>query len=120
MNQLKVDVVLLTKNSLKPCLRECVDSIYSNVPVSSLIVVDGGSTDGTLELLQTYPNVKIVSDVMGNRATARQKGIEAVETLWHVHVDSDVILCPDWFMRVWRRVEVDVGAVWGAALPIDR
>jgi len=29
------------------------------------------------------PNVKIIDDSRGNRATARQKGIEAVETEWH-------------------------------------
>jgi glycosyltransferase involved in cell wall biosynthesis len=120
VNQPKVDVVLLTKNSLKPCLQECVDSIYKNVPVSTLIVVDGGSTDGTIELLKKYPNVKIIDDATGNRATARQKGIDAVEASWHIQVDSDVVLCPDWFVRVWKKVEDDVGAVWGAALPNDK
>jgi glycosyltransferase involved in cell wall biosynthesis len=120
MNQPKVDVVLLTKNSLKPCLYECVDSIYKYVPISSLIVVDGGSIDGTLELLQKYPNVKIIDDTGGTRATARQKGIDAVETSWHMHVDSDVILCSDWFTRGWGKVATDIGAVWGAALSNDR
>ena len=118
-DSLKVDVVLLTKNSFKPCLQDCVDSIYRNIPVSTLIVVDGGSVDGTLDLLRKYPNVKIIDDVDGTRATARQKGIAAVETLWHVHVDSDVILCSDWFTQVWKKVEADVGAVWGTALPND-
>ena len=46
---MKIDVVLLTKNSIKPCLKECVESIFANLPVNRLIVVDGGSTDGTLE-----------------------------------------------------------------------
>ena len=117
---MKLDVVLLTKNSLKPCLFECVESIYHNVPVNRLLVVDGGSTDGTLELLRKYPDVKIIEDSHGTRATARQKGIDAVETEWHIMVDSDVVLCDDWFGKAWKNVADDVGAVWGVALPNEK
>ncbi|MEM2099558.1 MAG: glycosyltransferase family 2 protein [Candidatus Bathyarchaeia archaeon] len=117
---MKVDVVLLTKNSLKPCLQECVESIFQNVPVNRLIVVDGGSTDGTLELLRKYPEAEIIDDSGGTRATARQKGIAAVETEWHMHVDSDVILSRDWFKKAWVLVDNTVGAIWGVAVPIER
>ena len=112
-----VDAVMLTKNSMKPCLKECLDSIYKNVPVNSLIAVDGGSTDGTLELLKSYPRVKIIVDAKGNRATSRQLGIEAVETEWFVFLDSDVILCDKWFdyAKIYLK-DPKVGAVWGAAL----
>jgi glycosyltransferase involved in cell wall biosynthesis len=116
---LKVDVILLTKNSLKPCLPDCVKSIYENVPVNRLIVVDGGSTDGTLDFLEKMPNVEIIDDSKGNRATARQKGIEAVETEWHLHVDSDVILCEGWFTKASKYINDDVGAIWGVAIPIE-
>jgi glycosyltransferase involved in cell wall biosynthesis len=116
----KIDVVLLTKNSLRPCLRECVDSIFKNIPVHTLIVVDGGSTDGTLELVKEYPNIKIIDDAKGTRATARQKGIEAAETDWHAQVDSDAILCSGWFEKAWKKVDDNVGAVWGAAIPNDK
>jgi glycosyltransferase involved in cell wall biosynthesis len=116
---MKVDVVLLTKNSVEPCLKECVESIYRNVPVNRLIVVDGGSVDGTLELLLGYPNVEVIEDTWGTRATARQKGIEAVLTEWHVHVDSDVILSNGWFQKAWSLVVEDTGAVWGVAVPIN-
>ena len=115
-----VDAILLTKNSMKPCLKECVDSIYKNVPINNLIVVDGGSTDGTLELLKSYPRVKIIMDVKGNRATSRQLGIEAVETDWFIFFDSDVILCDNWFEYAKQYMTVPrVGAVWGAALQRD-
>ena len=117
---MRVDVVLLTKNSVKPCLRETLDSIYQNVPVNRLIVVDGGSTDGTLELVSRYPRVEIIDDTGGTRATARQKGIEAVETELHLHVDSDVILCRNWFDKAVKYFDrEDVGAVWGVAIPIE-
>lgn len=111
-----VDVVLLTLNSERK-LRACLESVYGNVPVSRLIVVDGGSTDQTLPILDEFNskfgNVKVVMDVNGTRATARQKGLEAVETDWFVFVDSDVVLCTDWYPKAKACVKDDVGAVWG-------
>jgi glycosyltransferase involved in cell wall biosynthesis len=114
----KVDVVLLTKDSMKPCLRRCAKSIYANVPVNRLIVVDGGSTDGTLECLRQFDNVEIVFDLKGNRATARQIAIGIVETEWFMFVDSDCILCDAWFEKAKEKIASDVGAVQGHDYPI--
>lgn len=110
-----VDVVLLTKNSERK-LKECVESIYRNVPVAHLIVVDGYSTDHTLEIIAEfngkYRNVTVIMD-KGTRGSARQKGIEAVQTEWFLFVDSDVVLCRDWFTKAQKYIQPDVGAVWG-------
>jgi glycosyltransferase involved in cell wall biosynthesis len=115
----KVDVILLTKNSLEPCLKECLDSTYLNVPVNRLLVVDGGSIDGTLKLVSKYPKAEVIADPKGNRATARQKGIDAAETTWHLHLDSDVVLCRDWFRRAKKYMQPKTGAIWGVAIPKD-
>jgi len=120
LKEVRVDVVILTKNSLAPCLKECLDSMYANIPVNRLIVVDGGSTDKTIDLIQKYPKTEIIDDSHGNRATARQKGIEAAETTWHLHVDSDVILCKDWFKKAQTHMLPDIGAIWGVAIPRDQ
>jgi len=110
-----VDVVLLTLNSDRK-LQLCLDSVYRNVPVNKLIAVDGGSTDQTLRILEgfnaEYGNVQVISD-RGTRATARQRGIENVTTQWFIFVDSDVVLCNDWYQKALRQVNADVGAVWG-------
>ncbi len=45
-----IDVVMLTKNS-EHILNKCLTSIYENVPVKRLIVVDGSSTDSTLKIM---------------------------------------------------------------------
>ena len=113
-----VDVVLLTKNSERK-LKECLESVYTNVPVAKLIAVDGCSKDKTLDILnwfnEKYHNVKIILDE-GNRATARQKGIENVTTEWFLFVDSDVVLCDDWFKKAQQYISADVGAVWGTEI----
>jgi len=79
-------------------------------------VVDNHSTDGTLKILgefqEKYPNVQVVQDG-GTRATARSEGIRRVNTDWFLFVDSDVILCKNWFQKANAYLHDDVGAVWG-------
>ncbi len=110
-----VDVVLITKDSER-ILHQCIESIYREVPVGKLIAVDGYSKDGTISILQEfndrYGNVKIIYD-LGNRATARQKGIEAVESEWFMFVDSDVVLCRGWYKKAQPYMQANVGAIWG-------
>jgi glycosyltransferase involved in cell wall biosynthesis len=110
-----VDVVLLTLNSERK-LQACLDSVYASVYVANLIVVDGGSTDRTLSILERFNrrfgNVHVIHD-RGTRATARQKGIESVTADWFVFVDSDVVLCRNWQKKAMAYVQKDVGAVWG-------
>ena len=107
--------MLLTRNSERK-LYDCIESIYRNVPVARLIVVDGYSTDSTLDIVTTfnnkYHNVEIILD-RGTRATARQKGIKAVQTEWFLFVDSDVVLCCDWYKKAQKHLQHGVGAVWG-------
>lgn len=112
----QVDVVLLTKNSMKPCLNQCLLSVKREVPVCRLILVDGGSTDGTIEVCKAaFPRCEVIYDVRGNRATARQIGIDAVETDWFVFMDSDVILRSGWFQNIWKHTNrAGVGAIQGA------
>lgn len=115
----KVDVVILTRDS-DDLLRACLSSIYGNIPVNRLIAVDGHSSDLTLQILdefkRKYGNVKVVQED-GTRGKSRERGMREVETEWFVFVDSDVVLCRDWFQKASRLIEPDVGAVWGVDIP---
>ncbi len=104
-------MVMLTKNSMKPSLPETLAAVRANVPVNRLIVVDGGSADGTVEYLSRQDDVLLIDDSNGNRATARQKGIEKVETEVFAFVDSDIILQRDWFAEALALLGPKVGAV---------
>jgi len=112
---IQVDVVVLTKNS-QHLLNQCLASVYQNVPIKNLIVIDGYSTDRTLEILQRfdrkYGNVQLFQ-MNGSRAKARTEGIRKVTTDWFMFVDSDVLLCRDWFRKVVEDLADGVGAVWG-------
>jgi glycosyltransferase involved in cell wall biosynthesis len=111
----QVDVVLLTKNS-EHLLSRCLTSVYLNVPVKNLIVIDGYSTDRTIKILEKfnrkYGKVRIFQ-MKGSRAVARTEGIRRVRTEWFMFVDSDVLLCRDWFNKAQADLAAGVGAVWG-------
>jgi glycosyltransferase involved in cell wall biosynthesis len=116
-----VDVVMLTKNS-EHLLNACIKSVYENVPVKRLIVIDAFSTDNTLKIFdkfnKKYGNIKIITE-KSSRGKARERGIQKVETDWFMFVDSDVILCKDWFKKASRYIAKDVGAIWGVDIPGD-
>jgi glycosyltransferase involved in cell wall biosynthesis len=115
-----IDVVVLTKNS-EHLLDRCLTSVYENVPVKNLIVVDGFSTDRTLKIVnkinKAHGNVTVLN-VNGSRASARQEGMRRVSTEWFMFVDSDVILGKDWVKKAEKYVKSEVGAVWGVNLDI--
>ncbi len=115
MGARRVDVVVLTKNSER-MLEKSIESIFRTVPVNRLIIVDGFSTDHTLEIIDNFQkkhgNVVVIKD-NGTRGSARLLGIRSVETSWFLFVDSDVVLCDDWFTKATSYVNQGVGAVWG-------
>ena len=115
-----IDVVELTKNS-EYLLNKCLTSVYKNVPVKNLIIVDGFSTDGTMKIIEkakeAHGNVTVLK-VDGSRARAREKGIQKVSTEWFMFVDSDVILGRDWFRKAMKDMKDNVGAVWGVNIDI--
>lgn len=110
-----IDVSILTMNSAAK-LRECIDSVYKNVPVNRLIVVDGFSTDATQTIVEEFQrqhgNVIFIQE-KGTRATARQTAIKLAKTPWFMFVDSDVVLSRNWFAEAEKQVKDDVGAIWG-------
>ena len=110
-----VDVAVLTLNSER-LLKECLNSVYANIPVHNLIIIDGFSTDGTRDIVKQfekkYGNVIFVQE-RGTRGSARQTAIGLAKTDWFMFVDSDVILSRDWFLKAQKFMKQDVGAVWG-------
>ena len=110
-----VDVVVLTKNSER-LLRECIDSVYRNVPVNRLIVVDGYSTDNTVQIVKDFQkrrgNVVLVQD-KGTRGSARLQAMNMVKSDWFMFVDSDVILSANWFAAAEKLIRDNIGAIWG-------
>jgi len=110
-----IDVAILTMNSER-MLRQCINSVYKNVPVKNLIIVDGYSTDNTVDIVKAfqekYGNVVFVQE-KGTRGSARQTAIQMVKSEWFMFVDSDVILSKNWFVEAEKLVSDNIGAIWG-------
>ena len=71
-------------------LEECLDSVVAAAP-SEIIVVDGMSTDRTLEIASRYP-VKVLSDDGRGLPVARLLGAKTATTRYLALVDADVVL----------------------------
>ena len=74
-----ISVVIPVRNEGSK-IRACIEGILSqSVPVNEIIVVDSGSTDGTLEILKEYDKVKVieVSPATFNHGTTRNVGVDA-------------------------------------------
>ena len=88
---LDLSVVVPVRNA-EALVEECLDSIVRS-DVDDIVVVDGKSTDRTLEILARYP-VRILSDDGRGLPAARLFGAEAAKHCHIALVDADVVL-PD-------------------------
>ncbi len=70
---------------------ETIESILAQShPADEIIVVDDGSTDATLEVLERYRNsIRILEQPNSGVAVARNRGIRAATADWIALVDSD-------------------------------
>ncbi len=60
-----------------------------------IVVIDSYSTDQTLEILQSYPQVQIFKREFDTHANQWNYGLEQVKTEWVLSLDADYILTDD-------------------------
>lgn len=85
-----VTAALIVKNEER-CIVRCIESIRS--AVDEIIVLDTGSTDRTIELLQQYPEVKLYHEVWQHDfAAARNTAMQYVTSDWVLWIDADEYL----------------------------
>lgn len=83
------------------------------VRMGRVIVVDNGSTDGSVAAAREHGAEAIALPVNRGFAAAVNEGIRAVSTEWVAILNNDVRLRPDWLEQLLRQAEAD--GVWFAA-----
>jgi glycosyltransferase involved in cell wall biosynthesis len=82
---------VLTRNSIQT-IKECLEAIEANEP-GEVIVVDGGSTDGTIEIARAYTQ-NVLSDSNLGKSHARNMGARSATMDFVAYVDSDILIPP--------------------------
>lgn len=95
-----------------PRLEGIVEQVRRLPGPTQIIVADGGSDDGTEQLLERFPEVELVRGPLGrgsqqNAGAARARG----SLLWFLHADSVV---PEGAATLIRRTLADPGLAGGA------
>jgi N-acetylglucosaminyl-diphospho-decaprenol L-rhamnosyltransferase len=89
-------VIVVTYNAL-PWLEQCLDSVRG----SEVVVVDHGSTDGTLELVrERYPDVRLIEQENKGMGGGNNAGMRAASGRWFFLLNSDAWVVGDGLARL--------------------
>ena len=89
-NKYKISVVIPTLNRINTLQRALDSVINQTYKPAEIIVVDNGSSDGTLKLLrEQYPKITILTENKIGVSSARNKGIKKSINQWIALLDSD-------------------------------
>jgi glycosyltransferase involved in cell wall biosynthesis len=89
---LRISAVVPARNA-EEWIESCLRAIRENHP-AEVILVDGGSTDRTIELAQPLVD-KVIDDGGAGVAAARMMGVASASQPWIALVDADVVLPPN-------------------------
>ena len=86
----KISIIIPTLNRIKYLPRALDSALNQTYKASEIIVVDNGSSDGTLELLkEKYPLIRLLEEKKIGVSAARNKGIISSNFDWVALLDSD-------------------------------
>ena len=89
-NKYKISVVIPTLNRINTLQRALDSVINQTYKPAEIIVVDNGSSDGTLKFLrEQYPKITILTEKKIGVSSARNKGIKKSINQWIALLDSD-------------------------------
>lgn len=115
-------VILPTFNRKTLVLRAIDSVLFQNYQDFELIVVDDGSNDGTIEVLDRYkdPRLKILQKENGGVSSARNLGLENARGKYVTFVDSDDYLLQGFLEDAWEFFsQYQVSGVFYSGLTIE-
>src|SRR5437867_2014241 len=118
MLSVKVSLVATVKDA-GPYIQPFLDSIraQSRQP-DEVIVVDGGSSDGTWEALQRADGLLAISEPGANIARGRNVAVRAATHDVIAVTDADCVLDPDWLANIVGPIEAGAAVSAGFYRPL--
>lgn len=91
-----VSVVVPTLNEARN-IRALIGSICRQTyPISQFVIADGGSTDGTREIVKSHPDVMLIENRLGHAAAGRNIALKSCTADWVLFTDGDCRPAADW------------------------
>ena len=108
----RITVIVPVRNEAKKISR-CLEALQAqSYPPHEIIVVDGHSTDKTVEIAMRYP-VKVLYENIGTRAGANQIGIKQAKGDFIAFTDADCRPEKDWLKNLIREFDDGIAGVGG-------
>src|SRR5690606_2092587 len=90
--------VIIPAFNAAPFLKWTLDSVRAQThPATEIVVVDDGSTDGTVDLVCSFGDdrVRVISQINAGQAAARNRGIREATQPYLAFLDADDLWHPD-------------------------
>jgi len=114
MGEPKISVVIPARNEAAN-IQQCLEAVFAqSYPPHEVIVVDGQSTDDTVEKAKSFP-VKIFYEDANSKGLACQIGLENASGEYIAFTNSDCIPARDWLANLVKEFREGVVGVGGSA-----
>jgi glycosyltransferase involved in cell wall biosynthesis len=113
MNHISVIATVLNEGE---SIRRLMDSLVAQTcPPDEVVIVDGGSRDHTVAILNEYAGhlpLRVVVEAGCNISTGRNRAIAAAKGEIIAATDAGVVLAPDWLEQITRPLREDPMIEW--------
>ena len=120
-NHIFISVVLSTYNDSRYIKRAIQSVLDQSYPYFELIIVNDGSTDNTLDIINTFNDKRIIVINKENTGLtdSLNVGIAHAKYDWIARMDGDDISLPNRFENQVKLIKKDIGVIGGQYIKID-